>query len=310
MKIMFSPNFKDKLKREVGLIFSIIFVVVFLFVVTRSSNSRGRLGLLPPEQRILVGSELSTLLTGEDRVFLATIDADLRAKVGGLASKTYNVELNNSDKFDQDLQSWLDLRCSNGDQVLGRDFLVWTKDHEGTLNGLAQVSRSLAFFTYFEAVVPYRTRELAQLVDKIILLRPRRRMIDRYCEVKSHLVKDQMALAVVEAGDFHLIGAVRTGRIIWLPSNETRNISRENYTVKNLPVFLDPAQWFPSFVSKWSFVNQETAAYSRAIAELRSRQGIILVERTSELGSVPTRFLQPCTGKQSESGIFREACLK
>jgi len=311
MKQRFSLIFKETLSRETGLLFLLIFVVLLLFSVTRSLNSRANPVQTAHQQSSVILPFLSGLLIREDRVLLASQDVDLRGKVNILVSKMYHVNPNDHGQFEQTLESWLGMRCSSdGSKIVGRDYFVWTNDHADLLNKLGEVSRNLSFFASFEAVVPYKTEELAQIMDKVILLNPRHRLVDRYCEVMALLSKEQVAIAIVNSDEFHLIGSVTTGRITWLSANETRNITRENYVVKNLPYIMDPAQWFPHFASRWSFVNQETAAYQRVIKHFRSRRGLILQDKTAELGSVPSKFLHQCVDSRLESKYFKELCLK
>jgi hypothetical protein len=68
------------------------------------------------------------------------------------------------------------------------------------------------------------------------------------------------------------IGGLSTGNTIWLADNDFRDIGASN----------------------WSFTNQETQAFTKALQQISAQEGLILVDKDASLGKLAQMFLHPC----------------
>jgi hypothetical protein len=289
----------------------IVIVCLTFFWLNLKSVSGKRLSLVVDRQQqseTLVQT-LAKIIQPTDSIFLVSQNRDVLAQLQKLSLNVYFSLPGDNADFDNLLVDWLNLQCRNVAATNKNAYFIWTDDQDNTIELLGNITRKLIFFAGFDAVVPYQGKQ-ASIADKIFFLNLRARMISMYCEEKR-LAGNQSALVVVNANEFPpVIGSVTTGNIIWLASNETRTLYRENYVVKNLPIFLQFAGWSTNFASTWSFNNQETKAYELSIKDIKNQNGVVFVDKTASLGEVPAQFLKKCADSQLISEIFEQVCIK
>jgi hypothetical protein len=299
---------KSSLKNQLGLLVLLVSLGLFWFAMQMAGESVPDTVYSQQKQVEVLKLAVASIVKPGDSVFLSSEDANLKQELEKDGVNIYSFSPKNNVEFEVKLLSWLDQYCQPG-QISGeaKNYFVWTDDTAGTVQALGNSVRGLNFFSSFEAVIPYHVIQ-SMVIDKIILLQPRTSLIQRYCELKA-LTTERPVMVIINVSEFPpLLGSFRSGQIVWLASNETRVMKRTDYEVKNLPSQL--FTWSTNFAEQWSFTNQETDAYLAAIREIKTDDGLFLVDKNTPLGDVPSMFFKICRPAQIATDSFHQLCLK
>jgi hypothetical protein len=297
--------------------FAILVLFVILWQTLQIATTRSLLGEEhTADRQINVISEVSKrIIKSGDIVFLSTKSAVIGTELDNLGASVNRFNSNDATGFDTQLILVLDRFCNLDQEMMPPvTYFVWTVDSQQTIMELSNAARGLNFYFYFQALLPYKGSN-AFAIDKVLRLQPKENLIHRYCEAKK-IAESKPVLMVIDGKEFSpWIGSVKTGQITWLSSNPIRQMQNSDYVVIDMPPLATyDVYWMGQIYSKpyWSFENQDTEAYEKAVELIKAQNGIVLVDRQAELVVPAKNFITECDNAQSllQSQLFRQMCLK
>jgi len=255
------------------------------------------------------------IIRSGDIVLLSTQNALVQNDIDRLGALTYKFNPKDNDGFQIVLAEVLQSYCNLGKgQNKPLIYFIWTQDNKQTAMELSSAVRTMNFFFTFQALLPYEGSS-AFAIDKMLRLLPKEKMIKRFCEATELTGNNQVVLVLNENEFSPWIGSVNIGRITWLSGDPDRKMFTSDFIVKDMPPLIGYDVYWLEALNKgfsWSFVNQDTEAYEKAVKHLKTQNGIVLVDSEIELGSTATRFIKECDRNQVlvESQLFHQMCLK
>lgn len=249
-----------------------------------------------------------------DIVILTSENPQIRKDIDLLGASIHQFIPTDTNGFQLELTDVLQSYCNSDKDPSEPVYFIWTQDNKQSAMELSNAVRDLNFFFSFQALLPYEGSS-AFAIDKLLRLHPKENMIQRYCEV-SALSGNNRVMVVIDANDFSpWIGSVNIGRITWLASNPTRKIEKSDFSVEDMPPLIGYDVYWLGVLDNgfvWTYENQDTNAYNQAVDQIKSQNGIVLMDRKATLSDLAGRFVKECDKETVllESQLFRQMCLK
>jgi len=267
------------------------------------------------KQSYLVLEKAQTILKPGDNVILSTGNNSFQDKLEKNDINVYSFDAKNKDDFDHQLLQILDHQCVSSTQFQSPNaYFIWTQDNKNSIMNLGPAAREMNFYFTFQAVFPYQGSDVF-IIDKVLRLFPKEKILNRYCEAKR-LIENNQAVIIIDKNDFSpWIGSINTSSITWLANNPIRQMKNSDFAVINMPPMITyDVFWMGQLYSEpsWSFKNQDHEAYGKAIENIKKAGGIILKDKGLPLGSVASQYLNECMNNQVtiNSPQFEPLCLQ
>ncbi len=92
-------------------------------------------------------------------------------------------------------------------------------------------------------------------------------------------------------------------------------MTESEFAVQDMPPLLTyDVYWMGQvpMVPRWTFENQDMAAYERAFQIGKAYDGVVLVDQKASLGDTALRFLRKCRPDETwiESSLFQQMCFQ